>query len=218
MLTAERGAVMKVRATVDVICNDQKVNRLTVDETNSDILQLIDLKEQTRKGNNSISLVFQGEGSLLYQMVGRYYLPYPDKERNSRSEPMAISIEYDRTKLTTNDIIGVTATVINNRPGKAKMVMVDLGLPPGFTLIPDHLNRAVENETIEKYNITGRQILIYLREVEKGKPIKIQYQLLAKYPLRAKTPKSATYEYYNPDIRVETQPIELVVSDNELNR
>jgi CD109 antigen len=92
------------------------------------------------------------------------------------------------------------------------MVIVDLGLPPGFTLIPDKLNRLVESETIEKYSTTGRQIIIYLREVAHGKPIEIKYQLLAKYPLKAKTPKSAVYEYYNPEIRVEAEPIQLVVS------
>jgi CD109 antigen len=92
------------------------------------------------------------------------------------------------------------------------MVIVDLGLPPGFTLIPDKLNGLVESEIIEKYSTTGRQIIIYLREVAHGKPIEIKYQLLAKYPLKAKTPKSAVYEYYNPEIRVEAEPIQLVVS------
>ncbi|MHC4867969.1 MAG: hypothetical protein ACYTEX_28185 [Planctomycetota bacterium] len=65
---------------------------------------------------------------------------------------------------------------------------------------------------IEKYSTTGRQIIVYLREVAHEKPIEIKYQLLAKYPLKAKTPKSIVYEYYNPDVRAEAQPIELVVS------
>ena len=92
------------------------------------------------------------------------------------------------------------------------MVIVDLGLPPGFTLIPDNLNKLVQQEVIEKYSTTGRQIIIYLREVDHDKPVKLDYQLLAKYPLKAKTPKSAAYEYYNPDIRVEFAPIELEVT------
>jgi CD109 antigen len=125
---------------------------------------------------------------------------------------MTIKVEYDRTQLASNDIINVNATVTNNRRGKAKMIIVDLGLPPGFTLIPDKLNSLVESEIIEKYSTTGRQIIVYLREAEHGKPIEIKYQLLAKYPLKAKTPKSAVYEYYNPDVRVEAEPIQLVVS------
>jgi len=125
---------------------------------------------------------------------------------------MTIKVAYDRTQLETNDIINVKATVTNNRRGKAKMVIVDLGLPPGFTLIPDQLNKLVKDEVIEKYSTTGRQIIVYLREVEHGKPIDISYQLLAKFPLKAKTPKSTVYEYYNPEIRTEAQPINLEVS------
>jgi len=125
---------------------------------------------------------------------------------------MSIDVSYDRTKLAADDIITASATVTNNRRGKAKMVIVDLGLPPGFTLLPERLNRAVEDKTIEKYSTTGRQIIVYLREVEHGKPVEISYQILAKYPLKAKTPKSAVYEYYNPDVRSEAAPVELNVS------
>jgi CD109 antigen len=128
---------------------------------------------------------------------------------------MTINVEYNRTQLVTDDIINVTATVTNNRPGRAKMVIVDLGLPPGFTLIPDNLNRLVEDEVIEKYSTTGRQIIIYLREVVHDKPIELKYQLLAKYPLKVKTPESTIYEYYNPEVRAEAKPVQLIVSKTE---
>jgi uncharacterized protein YfaS (alpha-2-macroglobulin family) len=213
MLMAERGATAKTNATIDVIFNDQSISKLKVDENNSDVLQLVDLKDRTRKGSNTITLKFEGKGALLYQVVGRYYTPYVKETRPIAEEPMTIKVEYDRTQLAAQDIINVTATVTNNRRGRAKMVIVDLGLPPGFTLIPEKLNRLVEEKVIEKYSTTGRQIIIYLREVEHGKPVEIKYQLLAKYPLKAKTPKSTTYEYYNPEIKAEAKPVQLVVTE-----
>ena len=212
MLMAERGATTRTNATVNVIFDQESISKLKVNENNSDVLQLVDLKDHTHKGENTVTLKFEGEGALLYQVIGRYYMPYPEKVFPLRKEPMTIKVGYDRTQLAAEDIINVTATVANNRPGRAKMVIVDLGLPPGFTLIPDNLNRLVEDKVIEKYSTTGRQIIVYLREVARGKPIEIQYQLLAKYPLKAKTPKSIAYEYYNPEVRVEAKPIQLVVS------
>ncbi len=212
MLMAEQGATARTDATVNVIFDQEDISKLKVDENNSDVLQLVDLKDYTHKGENTVVLKFEGEGALLYQVIGCYYMPYPEKVLPLRQEPMTINVEYDRTQLAAEDIINVTATVANNRPGRAKMVIVDLGLPPGFTLIPDNLNRLVEDKVIEKYSTTGRQIIVYLREVAHGKPIEIQYQLLAKHPLKAKTPKSVAYEYYNPEVRVEAKPIQLVVS------
>jgi uncharacterized protein YfaS (alpha-2-macroglobulin family) len=212
MLMAERDATAQANATIALAINGKDVKTLTIDESNSDVLQLVDLKELTAKGDNTISLTYQGEGSLLYQIVGRYYLPYPKTIDVPQFDPITIAVDYDRAKLVVDDTITVTATVTNNRPGTAKMVLVDLGLPPGFTLIPDELNRLVDSKAIEKYTTTGRQIIVYLRELAGGKPVTIKYQLLAKYPLKAKTVKSVAYEYYNPDIKGEAEPIEIVVS------
>ena len=125
---------------------------------------------------------------------------------------MTITMEYDRTKLVAEDVLTVTATATFNRPGRAKMVILDLGLPPGFTLIPDRLNAMVAEKSIQKYDVTGRQIIVYLDELTSGKPVKIAYQLLAKYPLKAKTAPSAAYEYYDPGSRAEAKPVELEVS------
>lgn len=214
MLMAERGATPRVNAVIAVRIDGSKISDITIDETNSDVMYLVDLKDHTHKGDNRISLAFEGEGELLYQVVGRYYLPYP-KQAAAGKEPMSIEVRYDRTQLATQDMITVTAAVANNRPGTANMVIVDLGLPPGFTLIPDQLNKLVKEETIEKYTVTGRQIIVYLREVRQGVPIELRYQLLAKYPLKAQSPQSSVYEYYNPRIRSDAKPIQLTVSTPE---
>jgi uncharacterized protein YfaS (alpha-2-macroglobulin family) len=212
MLMAERGATATSNASITVTINDETITELTVNEDNSDVLQLVDLKDHTRQGDNTVKLGFEGEGALLYQIVGRYYIPRVKRGAPVGLEPMTITVEYDRTQLSADDIINVTATVTNNRRGRAKMVIVDLGLPPGFTLIPDNLNRLVADEVIEKYSTTGRQIIVYLREVSHGKPVEIKYGLLARYPLKAKTPRSCAYEYYNPEIITEAEPVQLVVS------
>ena len=125
---------------------------------------------------------------------------------------MSRAKQYDRTELATEDIIKAQVVVTSNRAGTAKMIIVDLGLPPGFTLLPEDLNALVRNGTIEKYSTTGRQIVVYLRELREGAPVTLRYQLMAKYPLRAKTPKAAVYEYYNPRVRAEAQPVQLTVT------
>jgi len=212
MLMAESGATALADATVQIMHNDKSIKTITIDENNSDVLQLIDLKGLAKKGDNSVSLKFKGKGALMYQVVGRYYMPHQDTPVMPKEPPMGITMDYDRTNLETEDIITVTASVLNKRPAKAKMILVDLGLPPGFTLIPDMLSKMVADKTIEKYSVTGRQIIVYLRELEGNEEIQLTYQLMAKYPLRAKTAKAVAYEYYNPDIRAEAAPVRLTVA------
>ena len=196
--------------------NGKAVKTLRVDPSTSDVLQLVDLKEMTAAGPNDVSLSFQGTGGLLYQVVGRYYLPYPRGAAAApEPEPLAIKVEYDRTNLDVEDVVAVTATVTNNLAGSAQMVIVDLGLPPGFTPVLDQLNGLVAAGQIEKYAVTGRQIIVYLRQVTAGVPVKLQYQLLAKYPLKAQTGKSVAYEYYNPAARGESKPVQLTVAKSK---
>jgi hypothetical protein len=51
-------------------------------------------------------------------------------------------VAYDRTHLAQNDIATATATIRNNLPKTANMVMVDLGIPPGFELLSEDLQVA----------------------------------------------------------------------------
>ena len=211
MITAERDATRKTTASIAVTINGKAVRTLQVTEANSDVMQLVDLKELTRKGDNEVKLGFAGEGGLMYQVVGRYFLPQP-KEAQPPAGPLSIDVKYDRTTLAADDVIGVTATVRNNRGGRAQMVLVDLGLPPGFTLLSQKLQKMVADGKIEKFAPTGRQLIVYLREVDAAQPVVLEYELLAKYPLKAKTPKAVAYEYYNPKVRGEAAPIQLVVN------
>ena len=81
MLMAERGATASSSGSIDLRLNGKAVKTLRMDQSNSDVLQLVDLKEMTIAGPNVVALEFQGTGGLLYQVVGRYYLPYPRARR-----------------------------------------------------------------------------------------------------------------------------------------
>ena len=70
------------------------------------------------------------------QTAGQYFVPW---HQESEEEPLSTSVNYDRTKLVQDDIVTATATLRNNLPKTANMVMVDLGIPPGFDLLSEDL-------------------------------------------------------------------------------
>ncbi len=53
--------------------------------------------------------------------------------RRQRPEPLEIEVKYDRTRLIQDEVVTGTAKIRNNLDKTAKMVMVDLGIPPGFS-------------------------------------------------------------------------------------
>ncbi|MDY6874682.1 MAG: hypothetical protein SWK90_00540 [Chloroflexota bacterium] len=93
------------------------------------------------------------------------------------------------------------------------MALIDLGVPPGFTVLAEDLSRLVEQKVIARYELTGRQIIIYLEDFSSEAPLRFSYRLRARFPMRAQTPPSSVYDYYNPADTTVRAPLEVTVSE-----
>lgn len=219
LLSQTRGISADTEGTINVKINGKDATTVRINKENNDLLHQIDLKQMTSKGRNRVELTFNGKGSLLYQIVGRYYTPWT--KRPERQEPLSIELKYDRTRLEQDDIATATVTVRNQMRQNAKMVMIDLGVPPGFEVLAEDLQEAVNLNAAEKFGnltkftVTPRQILLYLDGLKSGQSLSLKYRLKAKYPLKAKTPESRVYQYYNPEIGSKSQPVELSVVEKK---
>lgn len=211
LILSIKNATGNINADVSVIVNGKVAENFALTPENVDVMRQFDLKDATKKGDNAVQIKFAGEGGALYQIVGRYYLPWKQTPAEQQP-PMTIDVKYDKTQLAQNDLLTANVTVKNNRPARANMIIVDLGIAPGFEVQAADLAALVENKTISKFSLTGRQIIVYLDHVDQASPVTFAYTLRAKFPVKAKTPKSAVYEYYNPAVKNESQPQELVVS------
>ena len=74
--------------------------------------------------------------------------------------------------------------------------------------------RVTQNAQIAKFEVTGNQVILYLRELSNVTPFQFNYALRAKYPLRVQTPLSSVYEYYQPQNRAESRSVILQALGN----
>ncbi|HEY5330393.1 MAG TPA: MG2 domain-containing protein [Acidobacteriaceae bacterium] len=203
-----------VRGTVEVMLNGKPVETLKLTSENNDLLHQFVFKGIDAQETNSVQLKFEGNGGLAYQVVGRYFTPWEEKPV---AEALSIDVAYDRTRLAQNDIATATATVRNNLPKTANMVMVDLGIPPGFDLLSEDLQSFEEKTAdakaghLEKFSLTATQAILYFNALAPKQTVTIRFRLRAKYPIRAKTFPSRVYEYYDPDVSAIARPIQLEV-------
>jgi hypothetical protein len=216
LLMATQLSASDVSGTVTVVLNDKPVQSLILNQENNDLLHQFVFKDIDPADLNRVELKFDGSGSLAYQEVGRTFVPWPvDK---AAGEALSIDVHYDRTHLVENDIATATATVHNKLKKSANMVMVDLGIPPGFELLTEDLQAYTEksagagNGKLEKFSLTATQAILYFNALGPGQTVALNYRLRAKYPIRARTFESKVYEYYQPEIRATVSPIELEVT------
>ena len=193
--------------------NGKLAEELTVTPETSDVFRLISLREHQREGANRISIEPAGEANLAYQIVATHYLPWERKQTGSKKKAMSIEVKYDTTSLRPDDRLTCRATILYNRPGTAKMTIVDLGLPPGFDVLTEDFERLKKQGLIQRYSVTGRQVILYFESIPGGEPVEFTYHLRAKYPVKAKTPPTEVYQYYEPDLRDQTTPVEIEVRE-----
>jgi len=214
LLATEKGT-SDVRGTVEITLNGKPVEKLTLTPENNDLLHQFVFKDVDAKTANEVAIRFDGKGGLAYQVVGRYFLPWTEKPA---AEALSIDVSYDRTRLAQDDIAKAIATVKNNLPTSANMVMVDLGIPPGFDLLTEDLQTYQEQSTscksgrLEKFNLTATQAILYFDSIAAGDTVKLSFRLRAKYPIRARTFPSRAYEYYDPEVNSVARPVQLEVA------
>jgi len=212
LLSMEKGSA-EVRGEVEVSLDGKAVKKFVLTAENDDLLHqfVFPVDAQTA---HQVGLRFQGKGGLAYQVVGRYFVPWEDK---SADEPLSIDVTYDRTHMSQDDIVTATATVKSNLHKTANMVMVDLGIPPGFDLLSEDLqtyqekSAAKKSGRMEKFTQTATQAILYFDAIAPGDSVTLRYRLRAKYPIRARTFQSRVYEYYDPAVNAVARPVALEV-------
>jgi uncharacterized protein YfaS (alpha-2-macroglobulin family) len=213
LLATEKGAA-DVRGTLLVLLNGKPVEKLVLTPENNDLLHQFVFRDIDSQKASTIEIQFEGKGGLAYQVVGSYFLPW---DRKPAGEPLSIDVAYDRTQLAQDDIATASATVRNNLDKTANMVMVDLGIPPGFDLLSEDLQDYQEKSAgrksghLSKFSLTATQAILYFDSFAPGDAVTVKIRLRAKYPIRARTFKSRVYEYYDPEVTSIARPVQLEV-------
>ena len=214
LLLATQMSATDVHGSLQVMLDGREVKTLDLTAGNNELLHQFVFKGIDAHQPSSIQLRFQGAGSLAYQVVGRSFIPWDEKPA---AEPLSINIAYDRSRLSQNDIATETVTMRNNLAKTANMIMVDLGIPPGFDLLSEDLQALQEKDAgvnagrLEKFSLTATQAILYFNGLAPHQEVTLKVRLRAKYPIRAHTLQSRLYEYYDPDVSSIARPVKLEV-------
>jgi uncharacterized protein YfaS (alpha-2-macroglobulin family) len=210
LLLSLQRAAEEIDATVTVEVNGEQAGSFRITQADYEVVRQVDARHLVRPGSNDVRVKLDGKGSALYQIVAKYYMPW-SMVKPPAQELLSIDVDYDLTQLATNDVLTASVRVVNNDPRDCNMVVIDLGVPPGFDVMTEDLQKLVGNQTVKKYTIAARQIIIYLDRLASRKPLEFSYRLRAKFPIKAATPASRVYRYYNPEIEATAVPVTLEV-------
>lgn len=197
ILAAKKGSEGAVGAvTVAVDGATQAELALTADQW--DVMQTVDLATLATTGAHTVGVSFAGQGKTSYSLVATHFVPWALAGEDPPG-PLSIDVAYDETSIAVNDTVMATLTVQNNTAAALNMVLVTLGIPPGFAVETDSLAPYTESGLLSKLEVTGKQLALYLFEVAPNATEEIVYRLRATMPVKASDGGAEAWPYYEPE-------------------
>jgi hypothetical protein len=198
------GAVGTLGVTVD----GQLVQSVSLQKDAWDVTTRVDLSQFAKSGSHNVALDFAGSGQLSYNLVSNYNVPWTTPPATG---PLAIAVSYDRASLAVNDSVTATVSVSNRTANTQNMLLVSVGIPPGFDLLTDDLDRQITAGALSRYEHTGKQLILYITSLTAQGTLALQYKLQASMPVTAADGGGQVYLYYQPDQRALASSTSLTV-------
>jgi hypothetical protein len=126
-------------------------------------------------------------------------------------EDLSIEVSYDRNTVAVGETITATVSVVLNRAGRAPVVVLELGLPPGIALVRSDLDDLLSAGTIAHYERVGERLWVYLSDLQFEQPIRLSYHLRAGYPLKVWTLPTRATDIANPQRPAVRAPVQIEV-------
>jgi hypothetical protein len=212
LLAASKGTDGAV-GTLKVSLDGTPFTTLNLTQSQWDVMQTVDMSSLVVPGTHDVQLTFLGTGRVSYNLVSKYHLPWSDVPPEATG-PLSISIGYDKTTLTLDDTVTATVQVTSNTGTIQNMILVTLGLPPGFQVMTEDLDAYLQSGTLSNYELTGKQVTLYLSQLAGGATETIVYRLRATMPVKAEDGGGKAYPYYEPDATTSAASTTFTVTEN----
>jgi hypothetical protein len=175
---------------------DGKEHQVVIPADQAEVMKQIDLSAGLKPGTHRLTLTETTGTAAGYQVAFRYHVP--DAAPPEKDQPLRVELTYGRTEMKVDDLLPVSAKVTNRMTDAAAMVILELPVPAGFALDTEGFAKWKEMG-IEKYQVNGRSVVVYLRGLGAGQSLDMKYLLRATVPGKVSVPPARAYEYYDPD-------------------
>lgn len=205
-LLASLGAgTESAQGNVRVSMDGVEVASFDITPQNANLQRVVDLSERGTPGTHSIDVVRTGTGNFQFQVAGRAFVP--------RAAPAAPVVTVDQTFSNTQPAVGesVLVTTVVSSMVSFEQLLVDITVPPGFDLDPALLQAAQTAGLINRADVQGNHVHVYVPRLLNTEPLRLTYNLRPRLSANVTAPPVKAYAYYDPSVKGESAPANLVV-------
>ncbi|PYT01630.1 MAG: hypothetical protein DMF63_01935 [Acidobacteria bacterium] len=199
--------------TIQIIVNGTALPDIAIAADRIDPVT-VDLKNNLAPTSNAIEIRSSGNSQLMAQIVSKHYIDWRDSvsTNTTAGESRALKLDYNCDRANAAIMEDVTCSVDAERIGFKGygMLLAEIGIPPGADVSRESLEAAMQSDwSLSRYDILPDRIVLYMWSKAGG--TKFNFKFRSRYGIKAQTPSSIVYDYYNPDACAKVAPLKFEV-------
>jgi hypothetical protein len=165
---------------------------------------------------NAEALLKPGANEVRVEITGKNQFPYTLSWSYRSQQPASaadcavkLSTKLSKAEAAEGESVRLTAAVANVSGKGQGMAVAVIGLPAGLQVPVDQkeLIQLRDRGDVSAYELLGRAVVLYWRDLAPGKTIEVSFDLLGHVPGEFRGPASRAYLYYNSDAKSWAEPL-----------
>lgn len=182
------------------------------DESTQGALTMPAAGELLAPGKHQVSIRMDRGAAMPYSITVRYHTLKP---HSSPDCALDLAVTLKDREVQEGAVAEVEALVTNRTREAVPTPVAIVGLPGGLEPRHDQLKELVKAGKIAAYEVRGREVVLYWRELAKDAVVRVPLSCVAAIPGTYTGPASRAYLYYTDERKVWADPVGIRITARE---
>jgi alpha-2-macroglobulin-like protein len=196
--------------TVQLVVDDQPVGEpIAFTSESKGAIKLPDISDKLAPGKHTLALKMADGSTLPYAMSVSFNSVTPASSDECK---LRIATTLKDEQVDEGAITEALVTVTNTADEVVPTPIAIVGLPGGLEVRHDQLKELVKSQRIAAYEVRGREVVLYWREMQSKAAVEIPLSLTAAVPGTYTGPASRAYLYYTDEFKQWAQGMSITIA------
>lgn len=183
------------------------------DDKTTGAIKLTDIAELLEPGAHKIEIAMTGGSEMPCSVAVRYSNEKPDSSDKCK---VGIETKLSAGTVAEGGVVEANVTVFNKAEDEIIPTPIAIvGIPAGLEVRHDQLKELVKAKRIAAYEVLGREVVLYWRDLQAGKKVEIPLSLVAAVPGTYTAPASRAYLYYTDEFKTWAEPLKVTIEPKQ---
>jgi uncharacterized protein YfaS (alpha-2-macroglobulin family) len=189
----------KAPGAVQVLVDGRPVGKsVTFDKDTRGAITLPDISGALRAGKRKVQLRMRGGAEMPFSLAVRFHTRQPTSSDQTR---VFLKTQLRDRQIVEGEVTEVDVTMVNTAAEPVPTPVAIIGIPGGLEVRHDQLKELKKAKRIAAYEVIGRDVVLYWRELESRQKVELPISLVAAIPGTYAGPASRAYEYYADEFK-----------------